>query len=163
MAVLPSVRETPYCRENPYSYDLHYDSESLGYGIPSMGVRNFLIVDQQYEDLRRLTSTLQRKFPDAVIHECHLASHALQLAGAQRPDAIVVHRPIAMDGEALVRRLRTLLPDVPILMVSDDVENNAAALAAGASAVIPFDARTTVGKAVANLLCDESSEPWRKS
>jgi len=127
-----------------------------------MGARNFLVVDQHYEDLRRLISSLHRKFPDAVVHECHLAAHALQLANTHRPDAIVVHRPITMNGEALVRRLRALLPEVPILMVSD-AENNAAAVAAGASAVVHFDARTSVGKAVANLLCDESKEPCQKS
>ena len=127
-----------------------------------MGVRIFLVVDQHYEDLRRLISTLHRKFPDAIIHECHLAAHALQLAETHRLDAIVVHRPIAMSGETLVRRLRALLPGVPILMVSDG-ENNAAALTAGASAVVNFEARTTVGKAVARLLCDESKEPWRES
>ena len=127
-----------------------------------MGVRTFLVVDQHYEDLRRLISTLHRKFPDAIIHECHLAAHALQLAATHRPDAVVVHRPISMNGETLVRRLRALLPDVPILMVSD-VTDYTAALAAGASAVVHFDARASVGKAVANLLCDESKEPWQKS
>src|SRR3954468_24737650 len=81
-------------------------------------VRIFLVVDFHAESRFLLVKTLLRKYPGAVVRECDDAVMAVQIARTQPLAAVVTHRTFETRGAELVRQLRAVDPEVPIVMVS---------------------------------------------
>ena len=111
----------------------------------------FLVIDFHPESRFLLARTLSRKFPAATVRECDDADSAIQLARTQDIAAIVTHRTFDVAGADLVRQLREVDPDVPIVMVSG-IDREEAAVEAGASSFMPYDEWLRIGSVVEQLL-----------
>ena len=118
----------------------------------------FLVVDDNPDSRFLLVKTLFRKFPGSIIHETQEAGAAVAMANANRLDAVVAHRAADVDGLTLVRAIRDANPTVPIVMVSG-IDRTKAALLAGATTFLSYDAWLRIGSVVASLLAPEKSNP----
>lgn len=107
----------------------------------------FLVVDFQRESRFLLVKTLLRKFPRAVVCECDDAEQAVQMARTQDVACIVAHRTFDMSGADLVRALRDVDPQVPIVMVSG-IDREQAALDAGATSFLHYEEWLRIGTVV---------------
>jgi DNA-binding NarL/FixJ family response regulator len=116
---------------------------------------NFVVIDFHAESRYLLVKTLRRKFAGAVIHETDDAERAIQIAHDVSLSAIVTHRTFEVEGIELVRRLRDADPTVPIIMVSG-IDREAAALAAGATAFLPYDEWLRIGTIAADHMRDRA-------
>lgn len=104
----------------------------------------FLVVDFQRESRFLLVKTLLRKFPGAVIRECEDAEQAVQMARTQDVACVITHRTFDTSGADLVRAIRGVDPDVPIVMVSG-MDRAKAALDAGATSFLNYDEWLRIG------------------
>jgi len=107
----------------------------------------FLVVDLNPEGTALLARTLSRKFPGAVIISSAHSHDALENAKTQKPDAIVVHRPLDFTGEEMVRQLRETQPGIPIVMVSS-IDRTESARNSGADSFLLYDAWLLLGGVV---------------
>jgi two-component system response regulator DesR len=85
-------------------------------------VPTVLIVDDDAKYRRALTAFLDASFDLDVVADTGSAEEAVALAGHLRPDAVVVD--IAMpvvDGVELAARLRAVLPELAIVLVTGNV------------------------------------------
>jgi CheY-like chemotaxis protein len=121
---------------------------------PSSLPARFLIVDDVDENRFLLSKTLLRKFPGSLITECDDAATALATVKAEAPTAIVAHRAHDLDGLTLVRELRTIAPQVPIIMVSGR-ETCPEAIAVGATAFLNYEAWLRIGTVIEEVLSPE--------
>lgn len=110
-----------------------------------------LLVDDVTDSRALVRRTIMRKFPAATVEECQESAPATVAAGAGNFDVIVAHRAADLDGLALVRMLRRVSPQVPILMLSG-IDRTAAALAAGATRFHNYDAWLRVGTVIEEML-----------
>jgi len=117
----------------------------------------FLVVDFQRESRFLLVKTLLRKFPRAVIRECEDADQAIQFARTQDVACIVTHRTFETPGVELVRQLREVDPNVPIVMVSG-IDRQKGALEAGATSFLSYDEWLRIGSIVERHLDDRARE-----
>ena len=115
-----------------------------------------LVVDDNPDSRFLLVKTLLRKFPHSIIHETQEAGAAVAMANANRLDAIVAHRAADVDGLTLVRALREANPTVPIVMVSG-IDRSKAALLAGATTFLSYEAWLRIGSVVAALIDPEKA------
>jgi DNA-binding NtrC family response regulator len=124
----------------------------------------FLVIDFQRDSRFLLVKTLARKFPDAVIRECEDAVQAVQMARTQDVACIVTHRTFETPGAELVRQLREVDPNVPIVMVSG-LDRQRAAMEAGATSFLNYDEWLRIGSIVDAHLksrdAEEDEEPDR--
>lgn len=111
----------------------------------------FLIVDDNADSRFLLVKTLLRKFPQAILQETQDGESAVALVKSGQLDAVVVHRAAEIDGVSLVRNLRQTNPAVPIVMVSG-LDRTKAALEAGASTFLSYDAWLRIGTVVSELV-----------
>lgn len=116
----------------------------------------FLVVDDNPDSRFLLVKTLLRKFPRSIIHETQEAGSAVAMANANRLDAVVAHRAADVDGLTLVRALRDANPTVPIVMVSG-IDRSKAAMLAGATTFLSYEAWLRIGSVVASLIAPEKS------
>src|SRR5687767_6928143 len=94
-------------------------------------IRTFLVVVDDPERLMLVSTTLHRKFPNAIVQTCRDSEAAVAVARAQRLDAIVVQRGADSDELPLVEELRTVTT-VPIVLMSG-AHHERLAIEAGAS------------------------------
>lgn len=111
----------------------------------------FLIIDENADSRFLLVKTLLRKFPSALLQECHDADTAIATAQSDKLTAIVAHRTYDYDGVTLVAMLRQANPTVPIVMVSG-IDRTPQALAAGANAFLNYDEWLRIGSVVSEVL-----------
>lgn len=111
----------------------------------------FLIVDENADSRFLLVKTLLRKFPEAVLQECHDFNTAVSTAQTDKLTAIVAHRTYDCDGINLVTALRQANPAVPIVMVSG-IDRTPQALAAGANAFLNYDEWLRIGTLVSDVI-----------
>jgi DNA-binding NtrC family response regulator len=117
----------------------------------------FLVVDFQRESRFLLVKTLLRKFPRAVIRECEDAEQAVQMARTQHIACIVTHRTFETPGADLVRKLRKVDPNVPIVMVSG-MDRARAAMDAGATSFLNYDEWLRIGTIVERHMARREAE-----
>ena len=115
----------------------------------------FLIVDDNPDSRFLLVKTLLRKFPQAVLKETQDGESSVALARAEQLDAVVVHRAAEMDGLSLIRLIRQANSTVPIVMVSG-IDRSKAAVEAGASTFLSYEAWLRIGTVVAELIGPQS-------
>jgi CheY-like chemotaxis protein len=111
----------------------------------------FLLVDDIDDNRYLLAKTLLRKFPSSTCIECRTSATALAAATGERPVAVVVHRADDLDGPQLIRRMRAMGVQVPIIMVSGR-EDCPEAVAAGATTFLNYDAWLRIGTVVEEIL-----------
>lgn len=111
----------------------------------------FLVVDDNPDGRSLVTRSLHRKFPNCSVAECDQVETALALLAANRYDAVLSHRTVEVRGADLVRLLRDVRPDVPIVMISGVDQSNEATVA-GAKRFVHFDAWLIIGSVTAQLL-----------
>ena len=95
-------------------------------------------------------ATLHRKFPNAAVRTASEPQAALNVARAQKMDAIVVQRETESDELALVEVLRAVTK-APIVLMSAG-HNERAASFAGASYFLHHGQWLLVGTVVAKLI-----------
>jgi DNA-binding NtrC family response regulator len=117
----------------------------------------FLVVDFQRESRFLLVKTLVRKFPRAIIRECEDADQAVQIARTQDVACIITHRTFETPGLDLVRQLREVDPQVPIVMVSG-IDRQKAALQAGATSFLSYDEWLRIGSVVERHVADRERD-----
>src|SRR5688572_28648404 len=112
--------------------------------------RTFLVVADDPDRLLLLSTTLHRKFPNAVVQTCRESEAAVQVARSQRLDAVVTCRSTDMDELPLVEALRRVTA-VPIVLVSA-AHHEKNAPEAGASAFLDRDRWLMIGTVVSDLV-----------
>jgi CheY-like chemotaxis protein len=116
----------------------------------------FLIIEDNLDNRFLLTRTLARKFPAAEIQECSDLIAARLIASTERIDAVVLHRVDLSDGIELIRSVRQVNQEVPIIMVSG-YDRTREALAAGATRFLLYDEWLRIGTVVEEVL---ETEPY---
>jgi CheY-like chemotaxis protein len=111
----------------------------------------FLVIDDNADSRFLLVKTLLRKFPSAIVHECQSSAAALVMAKTNDLSAIISHRTTETAGIALLRELRQINPQVPMVMVSG-VDRRELALAAGADRFLLYDEWLRIGTVVDELV-----------
>lgn len=111
----------------------------------------FLVVDENADSRFLLVKTLLRKFPQALLQECHDFDTAVSTARADKLTAIVAHRTYDCDGINLITALRQANASVPIVMVSG-IDRTPQALAAGANAFLSYDEWLRIGTIVGDVI-----------
>jgi len=111
----------------------------------------FLVIDFNAESRFLLVKTLRRKFPTALIHETDVAENALELTRDVNLTAIISHRTFDVEGVELVRQLRAVDRDVPIVMVSG-IDRGSGPIEAGANAFLHYDQWLRIGTMVETLV-----------
>lgn len=112
--------------------------------------RKFLLVDENADGRSLLARTLHRKFPQSLTLECIDADTAVTTARNEKLDAIVIHRA-DLPGVDIIRLIRSISPDVPILAVSG-FDRSKESTAAGATRFLNYDEWLLVGTVVAEML-----------
>jgi DNA-binding response OmpR family regulator len=112
--------------------------------------RVFLVVSDDPERLRLVSTNLQRKFPNAVVQTCRDSEAATQATRTQKLDAIVACGGTDMDALPLVEALRRETV-APIVLLSGGHHEKLASVA-GASCFLDRDRWLIVGTVVADLL-----------
>src|SRR4051812_44035825 len=79
---------------------------------------SFLVVDLNADGRLLLERTLARKFAGAQVSSCKTSLEAAKLLNAGSVDLIIAHRAEDMDGPELIKMLRRLDANIPIIMVS---------------------------------------------
>ena len=118
----------------------------------------FLVVDENADSRFLLVKTLLRKFPQALLQECHDFDTAVSTARTDKLTAIVAHRTYDCDGIDLIATLRQANASVPIVMVSG-IDRTPQALAAGANAFLNYDEWLRIGTIVANVIGQPEEAP----
>ncbi len=111
----------------------------------------FLVIDDNADSRFLLVKTLLRKFPKALLQECRSGEAAIATAAKEKLTAVVAHRGFEEEGLSLVRRLREVAPQTPIVMVSG-VDRTKEALAAGADTFVHYDEWLRIGTVVAETI-----------
>jgi CheY-like chemotaxis protein len=112
--------------------------------------RAFLVVADDPERLMLISTTLHRKFSNAVVETCRDSEAALEVAKNQQFDAIVTHRSLDMDELPLLEHLRAVTA-VPIVVMSGSHSEDGA-MASGASHFLRDDQWLLIGSVVAKIL-----------
>jgi CheY-like chemotaxis protein len=113
--------------------------------------RRFLLVELNTQGFALMERTLSRRFPGAELHNFVDGREAAQRLSEGQFDAVIVHRAIAMEGVEVVRELRAINGQIPIVMMSS-VNRAAAATEAGATTFLPYDAWLLLGTVLDELL-----------
>ena len=122
--------------------------------------RTFVVVEHDQDGMALIHRTLRRKYPHAKIESCVEAQQALAILAESPVDAVIVHRPIGMNGLDAIALIRKANRNVPIIMVSS-VDYHTEALAAGADSFLLYDAWLMLGGVVADSLKNsDSRNPW---
>lgn len=111
----------------------------------------FLVIDDNADSRFLLVKTLLRKFPTAVIHECQSSEAAFEMAKTEDLSAIISHRTTETAGITLLRDIRTINRDVPMVMVSG-IDRTDLAIAAGADRFLLYDEWLRIGTMVEELI-----------
>ena len=118
----------------------------------------FLVIDENADSRFLLVKTLLRKFPNALLQECHDHQTALSTAQTDKLTAIVAHRTYDCDGINLIASLRQVNPTVPIVMVSG-IDRTPQAIAAGANTFLSYDEWLRIGSVVGEVIGHEEPPP----
>jgi CheY-like chemotaxis protein len=125
-------------------------ADGRGASASSLPLR-FLVVDDNPDGRVLVSRTLLRKFPTCVVLECGNGTSAVKALAEERISAVVSHRTFDFDGVTLVRELRKINASIPIIMTSG-VDQESAALLAGASRFILNEQWLLIATAIADLL-----------
>lgn len=112
--------------------------------------RTFLVVAEDPERLLLLSTTLHRKFPNAIVQTCRDSEAALDVARTQKLDAVIANRSTDLDELPLVENLRATTT-APIVLVSG-ADYEPLARTAGASAFLLHDRWLLIGNIVSELI-----------
>jgi DNA-binding NarL/FixJ family response regulator len=127
-------------------------AERAGRGtLPTMTVR-VLLVDDHPAYLERARQLLERHGGVEVAGIALSGGEAITLAGDVRPDLVLLDFQMpALNGIETAKRLKSLYPDLPVVIVTahDDEAYRAAATAAGASGWI---SKTDIADSLGPLL-----------
>ena len=115
--------------------------------------RKILVVDYREESGLLLLRTMKRKFPESLVQMSADTTTALRLLAAEKFDAVVLHRTENDDAATLVKLLRGVDPEPPIVVISG-IDRSREVVAVGATEFVPFDRWLLIGTVVANAIND---------
>jgi CheY-like chemotaxis protein len=124
----------------------------------------FLIVDDDADSTFLARRNLEAVFPQATVEQVQSGPAALELLRAQIFSAIVTdYRMPWMDGLTLVRKIREMNLNMPIVMRTAMEDLETAAHAAGVDYVLPWFRWRELGDVVKELLhCSASGREFQK-
>jgi DNA-binding NtrC family response regulator len=123
----------------------------IGFVTLMVQPHKLLVIDFNTDSASLLVRSLVRKFPAAMVRLCGDLGTTTEAIGAERFDAIVLHRTEEVTGIELIRAIRALDANVPIVAVSG-IDRTAAAMAAGANAFMLYDQWLNIGSVVRELI-----------
>ena len=121
--------------------------------LPQFRDLTFLIVDDNPDGRFLVEKTLLRKFPNARIVGCQTLEAAARAFETHPASLIVSHRTFEQTGIELLRALRQLAPETPLIMTSG-IDRSDVAITAGADAFHTYDEWLMIGNHAAQLLSD---------
>lgn len=122
---------------------------------------HFLIVDDDADSTFLARRNLLAAFPHASIVQVETGQAALEAVSHQEFTAIITdYRMPWMDGLTLVRKIRAMNIQVPIIMRTAMEDLDEQARAAGVDYVLPWFRWRELGEVVKEVLhCDASGRP----
>jgi response regulator RpfG family c-di-GMP phosphodiesterase len=118
--------------------------------------RKILLIDNHTDNRALLARTLLRKFPKVILSECKDRGTAIEAAGQEQVDVVVLHRTNDAEAVDLITAIRKVNKSVPILVLSG-VDRSATVLKAGATKFLNYDEWLMVGSAVEALVSPPES------
>lgn len=113
----------------------------------------FLAVDDDPDGILITRRSLLKTFPDAEVVACDGGASALELLQDQKVDAVVTDQRMGeMEGLTLIRKIRMLDQDVPIVMVTGMEHLETDAREAGANYFLPMSQWRELPQVMQNLL-----------
>ncbi len=113
--------------------------------------QKILLIDDHPDNRALLARTLFRKFPQVVITECQDIEPTIKAAAETRFDVIILHRTNDADAVSLVKAVRGVNTETPIIVVSG-VDRSEVVLRAGANGFLNFDEWLRIGSVVEDVL-----------
>ena len=110
----------------------------------------FLVIAEDSDRLSLIASTLQRKFPRSVVRTCRESGPAIELARAQRFDAIITNASTDLAELPLLESLRPVTAAPIVVMSSDPMKPRA--LAMGATRFLDVQRWLLLGTVVADVI-----------
>lgn len=117
-----------------------------------------LVVDDNPTGRFVITELLRERFPHCVILETDNVGEAIDLLAGAPVAAVVSHRGDDCDDAELVRDLRRMRPNVPIVAASD-AQRVRPVIAAGATEFARYGAWTTIADAVHHAMQPHEAQP----
>lgn len=118
-------------------------------------LRSFLIIDDDSRGRFRISKTLLRHYPEAVVQECQDFYTAVELVRGlpvgEHGTVVIARRTAQAEGRHLVAALRAGHATVPIVWMGEPQEETHAS-SAGATRFVDKDAWLLIGKAVEDLV-----------
>ena len=115
--------------------------------------QRFLLVDDVAENRFLISKALLKHFPDAVILQCQDSSTAMAMIRKEQSSMAIVHRSRDIDGTTFVNLVRRCDSSMPIVLLSED-RPVPDPVKCGASAVVSWDAWSTIGFVCADIIAD---------
>jgi hypothetical protein len=122
--------------------------------------KRFLVVDSNVDGQVLLVRTLMRVFPNCAVLSVYDFEAALKIVSEDKFDAVLTHRAVGADPAELIRGIRGVNANVPILGVSG-IDRTAEVLAAGANRFLNYDEWLRVGTVVSEVLGSERDSQGR--
>lgn len=113
--------------------------------------RNFLLIDDNAQVRRLIAESLIRTFSAALVQESAMAENAIAAIGGKRLDAIVLRSVGDMPAAVLIRLLRAVNPDIPIVAISD-LQRSQELLSAGATRVLANEDWRNAGLLISEIV-----------
>jgi len=112
-----------------------------------------LVVNDDEDALFLFERSILRAFPKAKVLKSHDGAHALEMLKEHQVDAVVTDQRMPdMDGVTLVKAIRALNHEFPVMLVTTLDNVKAAAYAAGATYFLSLSDWRQVGEKLAHLL-----------
>jgi CheY-like chemotaxis protein len=125
---------------------------------------SFLIVDDDADSTFLARRNLLATFPQATVIQVQTGQAALEAVSHQEFTAIITdYRMPWMDGLTLVRKIREMRIQAPIIMRTAMEDLEAQARAAGVDYVLPWFRWRELGEVLKELLHCHTPDPSRRS
>lgn len=145
-----ALRESPSRRPTPLYRNFQHTPARAVLLTP----RKILVVDDDDHSRFLLGKTLLRRFPQLVVLECIQGTSAATAIAFDPPDLAIVRSAQDMGRVEIVRALRQLAAELPLVVIAatDDV----AAREAGATRCLPADDWLQIGAVVSDVLAERT-------
>ncbi len=110
-----------------------------------------LVIDHNPDARLLIVNTLAREFPDASLRLCDDPNAVTLILAGELIDLVVAHCTLEHEGVAMLHGIRRLHRTMPIIVIAS-LDFRDTLTAAGASAVVTYDAWLNVTRVIAELL-----------
>ena len=115
--------------------------------------QKFLLVDDVAENRFLVSKALLKHFPDAIVMECQDSSTAMSIIRSENTSVGIIHRSRDIDGTTFVNLVRRCGSSLPLVLLSEE-KPVPDPRESGATAVVSWDAWTTIGFTCADIIAE---------